>query len=73
MVSVAKLVKASGCGPEDRGFESLRSPHHMYDFYAPVAQRIEHQSSELRVGGSNPFWRIFILLVFVSKIDAFRY
>lgn len=27
MVGVAQLVRASGCGPEGRGFESHRSPH----------------------------------------------
>ena len=27
VVSVAKLVKAPGCGPGDQGFESLHSPH----------------------------------------------
>ena len=32
VVSVAQLVRALGCGPSGRGFESLHSPH------APVAQ-----------------------------------
>ncbi len=32
MVSVAQLVRALGCGPGGRGFESRHSPH------APVAQ-----------------------------------
>ena len=41
--------------------------------HAPVAQWIEHQSSELRVGGSNPFWRAFIFQDFVSKITVFIY
>ena len=27
MVGIAQLVRASGCGPEGRGFESLYSPH----------------------------------------------
>jgi hypothetical protein len=27
MVSVAQLVRAPGCGPGGRGFESLHSPH----------------------------------------------
>ena len=27
MVSVAQLVRALGCGPRGRGFESLHSPH----------------------------------------------
>ena len=27
MVGVAQLVRASGCGPEGRGFESHHSPH----------------------------------------------
>src|SRR4029453_4462762 len=27
LVIVAQLVRASGCGPEGRGFESRRSPH----------------------------------------------
>jgi hypothetical protein len=27
MVGVAQRPKASGCGPEDRGFKSLHPPH----------------------------------------------
>jgi hypothetical protein len=27
MVGVAQLVRAPGCGPGGRGFESLHSPH----------------------------------------------
>ena len=27
MVGIAQLVRASGCGPEGRGFESHYSPH----------------------------------------------
>ncbi len=27
MAGVAQLVRASGCGPEGRGFETLHSPH----------------------------------------------
>jgi hypothetical protein len=27
VVAVAQVVRASGCGPEGRGFESPRSPH----------------------------------------------
>ena len=32
MVSVAQLVRASGCGSEGRGFEPRRSPHSLYIF-----------------------------------------
>jgi hypothetical protein len=32
MVSVAQLVRAPGCGPGGRGFESLHSPH---EFFSP--------------------------------------
>ena len=31
MVAVAQLVRASGCGPEGREFESLQPPH----FFCP--------------------------------------
>ena len=60
VVSVAKLVKALGCGPGDRGFESHRSPHTLY--YAPVAQWIEHLASDQGVGGSNPLRGTFFTL-----------
>ena len=30
VVSVAKLVKALGCGPGDRGFETHHSPHPLF-------------------------------------------
>ena len=39
------VVKAPGCGPGDRGFESLHSPHLAY-VQAPIAQRTEHRSSD---------------------------
>ena len=32
MVGVAQLVRASGCGPEGRGFNSRRSPHASWQF-----------------------------------------
>ena len=38
MVSVAQLVRASGCGSEGRGFESHHSPHAFNGFQALVAQ-----------------------------------
>ena len=43
VVGVAERFKAPGCGPGDRGFESLRSPFLISNSYyelAPVAQRI---------------------------------
>jgi hypothetical protein len=49
MVSVAKWSKAPGCGPGDRGFKSLHSPHH----HAPIAQRTEHRSSDLALAVPN--------------------
>jgi hypothetical protein len=32
MVGVAQLVRAPGCGPGCRGFESHRSPHEVFTF-----------------------------------------
>ena len=49
------MVNTSGCGPEDRGFESRRPPHQRE--HAPVAQWTEHLASNQAVGGSNPSGR----------------
>ena len=57
MVGVAKSVKAPGCGPGDRGFESHRPPHILNLHFAPVAQRIERLASDQEVAGSNPAGR----------------
>ncbi len=54
-------VNTSGCGPEDRGFDSLRSPQNSI-ILAPVAQWIEYLASNQRVGGSNPSGRAITLL-----------
>ena len=63
------VVNTSGCGPEDRGFKSHYSPkadgffHRPFLNLAPLAQRIERQSSKLNVVGSNPSGRIFPLFL----------
>ena len=50
MVAVAQLVRAAGCGPAGRGFESLRSP-----ILKPSwLNWIEHWISAPGVTGSNP-------------------
>ena len=49
------VVNTSGCGPEDRGFESRRPPQQRE--HAPVAQWTEHLASNQAVGGSNPSGR----------------
>lgn len=50
MVSVARLDRVSGCGPEGRRFEFSHSPH----LYASVAQLVERRSEEPSVIGSTP-------------------
>ena len=50
MVTVAQLVRAAGCGPAGRGFESLRSP-----IFGPSwLNWIERWISAPVVTGSNP-------------------
>ena len=50
MVAVAQLVRAAGCGPAGRGFESLRSP-----IFGPSwLNWIERWISAPVVTGSNP-------------------
>jgi hypothetical protein len=53
MVGVAQLVRASGCGPEGRGFESHRSPHYLIR-RGPLAQLVEQLTLNQRVAGSSP-------------------
>ena len=50
MVAVAQLVRAAGCGPAGRGFESLRSPN----LKPSWLNWIEHWISAPGVTGSNP-------------------
>ena len=73
MVAVAQLVRAAGCGPAGRGFESLRSPN----LKPSWLNWIEHWISAPGVTGSNPvegamknfnkiykfLWLLLILLV----------
>ena len=35
VVGVAQLVRAPGCGPGGRGFDSLHSPHFLPFFFSP--------------------------------------
>ena len=48
MVSVAQLVRAPGCGPGGRRFETGHAPHGF------LAQLVERQTEDLRVPGSIP-------------------
>ena len=56
MVGVAQLVRAPGCGPGGRGFESPRSPHRIGPWAtpAPLAQLVEHRTLNPQVLGSSP-------------------
>ena len=48
MLRVAQKVRASGCGPEGRRFESAHAPHGI------LAQLVERQTEDLRVTGPIP-------------------
>ena len=60
MVGVAQLVRASGCGPEGRGFESHHSPHTSFFIlwpksgYGGVAQLVRAFGSHPRGHGFEP-------------------
>ena len=48
MLRVAQMVRAPGCGPGGRRFESAHAPH------GALAQQVERQTEDLRVSGSTP-------------------
>ena len=48
MLCVAQMVRAPGCGPGGRRFESAHTPH------GALAQMVERQTEDLRVSGSIP-------------------
>jgi hypothetical protein len=56
VVGVAQLVRAPGCGPGGRGFESPRSPVRLLfgAIHAPLAQLVEHRTLNPQVLGSSP-------------------
>ena len=55
VVGVAQLVRAPGCGPGGRGFESPRSPVGLFfAIRAPLAQLVEHRTLNPQVLGSSP-------------------
>ena len=59
MVGVAQLVRAPGCGPGGRGFDSHHSPHilALQRFNGPIAQLAEHRTLNPQVEGSIPSGR----------------
>ena len=48
MLRVAQMVRAPGCGPGGRRFETGHAPHGL------LAQLVERQTEDLRVSGSIP-------------------
>ncbi len=48
MLRVAQMVRAPGCGPGGRRFETGHAPHGF------LAQLVERQTEDLRVPGSIP-------------------
>ena len=48
LLRVAQTVRAPGCGPGGRRFESAHAPH------GALAQLVERQTEDLRVSGSIP-------------------
>ena len=55
MVGIAQLVRAPGCGPGGRGFESLYSPHFLFkDTILGCRQAVRHETLTLALVGSNP-------------------
>ena len=52
MVGIAQLVRASGCGPEGRGFKSHYSPQ--YVLLAPWCNWLTHHPFKVESTGSIP-------------------
>lgn len=65
MVGVAQLVRASGCGPEGRGFESLHSPHEL--LFAVIPHHFAEKSPLLRQSFVSPLLYYF---TFAKDIDV---
>ncbi len=70
MVGVAQLVRASGCGPEGRGFKSHRLPTYSLDAIRP--HRLMVRTSPFHGGnrGSNP---LGVTQKALMKIKAFLF
>ena len=65
VVGVAQSVRALGCGPRGRGFNSHHSPHYYQKYHARVAELADALglgSSEVTRGGSSPPSRTFLYL-----------
>ena len=85
MVAVAQLVRASGCGPEGREFESLQPPHFFAQILGKKITKTQVFTSQSRQALLHIFTRrsrsslkhrsdlLVKTLHFIPLVKAFRY
>ena len=54
--TIGVAVNMSPCHGEDHGFDSRMVRQRFYNIYGPVAQAVEQETENLRVGSANLSW-----------------